>query len=474
MVKRMQGVDTAFFVAETPTMHLHVVGVMLLDPSTASAGWDRGTVVDLLAERLHLLPPFRWRPVPVPGGLDQPRWIEDPDFCLEEHVVRAELPAPADHDALCAFVGEVASRPLRRDRPLWEMHVVDRLDDGSVAIVTKLHHSFMDGGAGGDVLASLFDLGPTAEPVPPPAEPWRSEVPPPPAQLLVESVGGALARTARLPTVLLDTATSLARAAQVVRERRAPETPLLGPRTPLNGSLSAERVVALTRCSLTDVKAVRAAAGVTVNDVVLAATTAALRAELLERGVVPDGPLLAMMPISERDAGDTSFSNRTTAAQVGLPVQVADPLERLATVHDMALDAKDLHRALGDGMTEGWAALLPPPLLRAAALAYTTSGAARLVPPAFNVVVSNVPGPPIPLYLGGARVTDIYPMGPLLEGAGLNITLLSQADLIDVGIIACPTMVDDPARVADRFTTAIDELVSLTAAGAATPATGGT
>ena len=457
----MQGLDTAFFQAESPTMPLHVIGALVLDPSTATGPWGFETVVELLGERIHLLPPFRWRAVPVPGDLDQPRWIEDPDFDLDRHMHRVSLPEPADLGALADFVGKLAGVALDRSRPLWEMYVVEGMADGLVALVTKLHHSFMDGGAGSEVMASLFDLDPDGGPVDAPDEPWRPEDEPSPVRLLAEGAGGALARAAKLPAVIARTTLGFAgSAASMLRSRTIPSLPV-GPATPLNGSLTAERVVAFTRCSLAEVKRTKTALGVTVNDVMLAAAATALRAELLQRSALPDRPLVAMVPISERATDESEFTNRTAVLSVALPVQISDPVERLRAVRELTLAAKERHRARGDGVLEEWAALLPPLLIRAGARSYVSTGVARFVPPLFNVIVSNIPGPPIPLYLAGARVTRLYPMGPLFEGAGVNITLMSQGDAIDIGIMSCPSMLDDPDRLGRRFIDGLAELAEM-------------
>jgi len=461
-MRRMQGMDTTFFQAETPTMHLHVVGVLVLDPSTGSGPWGYDTVLALMEERMHLLPPFRWRAVTVPGDVDQPRWIEDPDFDLRRQVHRATLDPPADLDSLARFTGEVAGVPLDRSRPLWEMHVVEGMAGGSVALVTKLHHAYMDGGAGSEVMASMFDLTAEGEPVEPPEQPWEADEEPNPIRLLAESAGGAVSRAARLPGMLVGTAKAVVDSAQAVRGRRVDSGVPIGPSTPLNGALTPERVVAFARCSLDEVKRTKAAFGVTVNDVMLAASTTALREELLARDALPDRPLVAMVPVSERadseSGAETEFSNRTSALSVALPVQIEDPVERLMALHELALDAKDLHRAMGDGVLEEWTSIVPPFVVSGAVRAITLSGVARLLPFMGNVIVSNVPGPPIPLFLAGARVTHLYPMGPLFEGCGINVTLMSHGDVIDVGVIACPTMVDDPARLTAGFTAGLAEL----------------
>lgn len=457
----MQALDTVFFQAETPPMPMNVIGALVLDPAGATRPWGYDTVLELLGERLHLLAAMRWKAVPVPAGLDQPRWIEDPDFDLTNHVTRAELDEPKDLAALAKFVSGMAGKPLRRDRPLWEMFVIDDMEDGSVALVAKLHHAFMDGGAGMEVIGSLFDLDPAGGGVAGPDHPWKPEEPPSRAQLLAQSPQGALARLTRLPGLARTTAGMVARA--VITEEGQVHKPdiNLAPNTIFNGSLTQDRAVAFARCSLDDVRAIKDHFGVTVNDVMLAAATTALRSELQRRDSLPERPLVGMIPISERPAGDAELSNRVAAMMVGLPTEIADPVERLHGVHELANLAKERYAKRGTGVLEGWAAMVPPVLVRLGAGAISATGIADVIPPLFNTIVSNMPGPPIPLYLAGARVTHLYPMGPLFETCGLNITLMSHDGMIDVGVLTCPEMVDDPTRLADGFLGAIDELKGL-------------
>ena len=166
-MERITGADALFLEAETPTMMMHVVGVLVLD-TTGVDGWTIDRVTNVMEERIHLIEPFRRRMLPVPAALDHPRWIEDPDFDLDRHVAHHTLESPGDMRALAAFAGEVASQPLPRDRPLWEMWLVDGLADGTVALVSKVHHALMDGAAGGELMASLFDLSPEGDAVAPP------------------------------------------------------------------------------------------------------------------------------------------------------------------------------------------------------------------------------------------------------------------------------------------------------------------
>jgi diacylglycerol O-acyltransferase / wax synthase len=468
-MQRVTGTDAAFLEMETPAMHLHVVGVLILDPTGTANGFTPERLEALFRNRLHLIPPFRQRVVSVPGGLDHPRWIEDPSFDLSRHLHHRTLGPKATQADLEAFVGEVAGVPLDRDRPLWASWLVDGFADGSVALVTKVHHAVMDGAAGGDLMASLFDLDPDADTDvvdEPPA--WTGEPVPHPARLVAEAGPGALARLARLPGVLARTATSVARSARAMAGReRSPVQ--VAPGTPFNGPLTPARSVAFAHGPLDDLKEIRRAFGTTINDVVLAATTNSLRRYLLDHDATASQPLVASVPVALPRRDDEAFGNQTTTILVSLPVHLDDPVEALRSIHHDALGAKAVQQALGPDVLEDWAGLAPAALLTAGARLYSDLGLGRLHPPFFNTIVSNVPGPPIPLYLAGARVVATYPMGPLIANAGLNLTVLSQTGELDVGVIACPDLVDDVRAVADGFLAGVAELLKAARDQAAAP-----
>ncbi len=458
-MRRVTGTDAAFVEMETPAMHLHVMGVLILDPTGTDSGFTPERLDALFRQRLHLIPPFRRRVVSVRAGLDHPRWIEDPSFDLSNHLHHRTLGPGATQADLELFVSSVASVPLDRERPLWETWLVDGFADGSVALVTKVHHAIMDGAAGGDLMASLFDLEPDAEAgALDEVSAWEGEAVPHPVALIAQAGPGALARWARLPGVLARTAASLIRSAGALRRDRG--SPLsVAPGTTFNGALTAARSVAFGRGSLDDLKQIRRAFATTINDVVLAATTISLRRYLLDRDALPSRPLVASVPVALERSADSTFGNRTTTILISLPVQIDEPVEVLRSVHADAVGAKGVQQALGPDVLEDWAELAPAALLTAAARTYSGLGLGRFHPPLFNMLVSNVPGPPIPLYLAGARVLATYPMGPLIGNAGLNLTVLSQSGDLDIGVIACPDLVDDPRAVADGFLEGVADLL---------------
>jgi WS/DGAT/MGAT family acyltransferase len=270
---------------------------------------------------------------------------------------------------------------------------------------------------------------------------------------------GTLRRVVGLPGVMARTVSGLVATARATVDQ--PGSPVqFAPATPFNGPLTAARSVAFTRCSLADLKEIRRAYGTTINDVVLAATTTSLRRYLLERGFPADRPLVASVPVAlARHDDDPAFGNHTSNMMVALPVHLDDPVEALRSIHEDALGAKAVQQAMGPDIMDDLVGLAPAALLSAGAHLYSLLGLGRFHPPLFNAIVSNVPGPPIPLYVAGARVLATYPMGPLIGSTGLNLTVLSQSGDLDVGVIACPDLVDDVGAVAAGFRAGIADLL---------------
>jgi diacylglycerol O-acyltransferase len=435
-MQRMAGMDAAFLYIETPTMHMHVVGVLVLDPTGSPGGFGIDEVTQVMADRIHLIPPLRRRVLPSPAGIDHPLWIEDPAFDLAAHIRQAAMEGPVSWARLEQFVGEVASRPLDRTRPLWEMWVVDALEDGTVALVTKLHHSLMDGGAGANLMASIFDLSADAGPVEPPAEPWVPDVVPPTHRQVASSVSSLVARQRDVPGALAHSFSGLAGTTRTWLSQRAAgtKTPLTAPRTRLNGAITPRRSVSLTRVDLDTVREVRRAFGTTINDVVLAASATALRRYLEARGPLPARDLIAAVPVSARDGHDKAFRNRVSSMMVDIPLQPDDPVERLLAVHANSLNSKALQLAFG------------------------TDSLQELTGFAAPSVMANVPGPPLDLYCAGAKVTGIFPMGPVMEGTGVNMTVLSEAHHLNLGVMACPDLVPDVGEIGTGFVEAVEEL----------------
>jgi WS/DGAT/MGAT family acyltransferase len=461
-MERLSGLDAAFLHMETPDMHLHVVGVILLDPSTVPGGYSFEKVKQLLRDRLHLLPPFRRRLAEVPFNLGRPVWVDYPDFDLDAHVHRVGVPSPGTMRELAVMVGDIASTPLDRRRPLWQMWVAEGLEDGLVAAITKMHHAAIDGVTGADLMAHLFDLEPEAGEMSPPDDRKPERAP-----TEVELMADALARRFLRPVRLARTAVRTGQAMlNVVNNRRAPNAqpaayPFTAPMTPFNGAITPHRAVTFSRASLDDLKLIKRTFGVTINDVVLGACPISLRNWLVAHHALPQQPLVASCPVSVHGHEGIEGTNRVSSMFVALPVQLADPLEQLAAIHEVTKGAKEIHNALGADMLSGLAEFLPPRLMNQATKFYSRHNLADRHRPVHNLIISNVPGPPIPLYCSGARVVATYPLGPIMEGSGLNITVLSNMGNVDFGALACREMVPDLWDIADGFAEAVSTLRKL-------------
>jgi diacylglycerol O-acyltransferase len=467
-MQRLTGLDAGFLYMETPTLHMHTLKISVLDPSTVPGGYSFDKVKQELASRLHLLPPFRRRLVEVPFGIHHPVWIEDPDFDIDWHIHRIAVPAPGGQREFCELVSDIASRQLDRSRPLWEIWVVEGLEAGRVGFVAKIHHSVADGVAAADLLANVLSPDPEVHEPPPPAEPWAPDDIPTRAELLLGALAGILAGLRSLPALIKRTLLGL-RAVRRVRKRHpetSPPFPLLTPNTRFNGALTPHRLFATATFSLDDVKAVRKAFGTTVNDVVLAMCAGGLRRYLEARDELPARPLIAGVPVAvaaadgERRLGGNWVSNMFTSLRTDLE----DPVERLRAIHDITKVAKEVHHALGAEMLADWSELTPPRPFAAWMRFYSRRKLADWHPPPINLVVSNVPGPSVPLYIGGARLDALYSMGPVLEGIGLNITVWSYLGTLYFGLVSCREMMPDLWDLCDDIGAALAELTKEAAA----------
>jgi len=393
-------------------------------------------------------------------------WAEDPDFELDYHLRRASLPAPGGPTELAAFVADLAGRPLDQNSPLWEIHVVEGLESGHVAVVPKVHHSLFDGASGVEVVASFLDTGPVPRVVAFPGRPWRPEPIPTEAELVALAMSSLVRQPERVAGVLRRTFGAVHDLAERNRRLREeddvvpPPAPFRAPRTSLNGSISPHRRFAFCQVPLDEIRTVRRVFGGTVNDVVLGSVAGALRRLLAERGERLEESVVAMVPMSRRgDADRGTLGNKVSAMLVALATQVADPVERYTTITAGTRLAKDQARVLSEELIQGWAQLAFPALSSRIA---RMAGNLRLfdhLPPLFNVLVSNIAGPDFALWCAGARLVALYPMGPIIEGVGLNVTVASYEETLYVGILGCRELVPEVAHFGDLVTDAFAELL---------------
>ncbi len=465
-MKPLSGLDAAFLYGETAHAPMNVIATVVVDRSDARDALDHASIVARLEARLRDLPPFRRRLVETPLAVDHPVWVEDPDFALERHVRRVRAPAPGTRTELAELVARAAATRLDRSRPLWELWVVEGLEDDRIALLIRAHHAALDGVSGAAMLLHLFDRG---EAAPTSADRDTDSWHPDPEPSTAALVARALRRTPERWSERARAAWAGGRSlAGLFRSELGPEPlsrrtalPFAAAATRFNGSLSGRRGVAYARAALADVRSIRVAFGGTTNDVVMAACTASLRALLIERGEMPEAPLVAAVPISTRDASCEPGGNHLSAMLVELPVHLPDPVHQLAEVSRSASAAKRLQGVLGARTLQTLLEAGPAPLLAGALQLYARWKLAALHRPLYNVLLSNVPGPPVPLSLLGAQVEALYPHGPLIEGAGLNLTVMSYAGSIDVGVLACERAVPDPDALASGVAAGIEALAKI-------------
>ena len=457
-MRQMSGQDAAFLYGETPNWHMHVSGLVVIDPSTHPDGWDFQRFRDVLVSRIPEVPQLRYKLVDVPFGLDRPGWAEDGDLDIDYHVRRIGVPQPGDDKELGALVGRLVSYKLNRQKPLWEAWVIEGLEGGRVALLQKMHHSLIDGVSGAGLAEVLLDL--TPEPREPNLEPKESLVGqhvPSQLELLARGVVNTAVRTPfRVARFARQSVQQVAAVAPMATGNLT--LPMQAPRTSLNVDPTPHRSFANMSVDLERVKAVKTAFDVKLNDVVLALCAGAMRDYLIDIDDLPDAPLTAQVPVSMRVDGDDAVGNKVGSLTCSLATDIEDPVLRLMTIHSSTQAAKEMRQAMAVHQIMGATETTPPGLIALAARMYTRNNLARVLPPASNVVISNVPGPDFPLYIAGGMVESIYPMGPLLMGMSLNITVFSYRGHVDFGFMVCPESVPDPFRIAAGIEKALVEL----------------
>lgn len=452
-LQRLSGLDASFLYLETSTQPLHVCSVLELDASTIPGGYSFAGLREQLAARIRAIPTFREKLANSFLNLDHPVWVEDEEFDLERHVHRIGLPAPGGRHELAEVCGHLASLPLDRRHPLWEMWVIEGLRGkgsrrgGRLAVLTKVHHAAVDGVTGANLMSQLCSLEPDA----PPPDPVGASRGTSGLRIAVGGLGRFAVRPVQLATkVLPGTVNTLVDTIKRVSGGQLMAAPFAAPQTPFNASITAQRNVAFAELDLEDVKKVKNHFGVKVNDVVMALVSGVLRDYLADHGGLPADSLVAMVPISVHDRSDRPGRNQVSGMFASLQTQIDDPGERLAAIAAANTAAKEHSSAIGATLLQDWSQFAGPAVFGIAMRVYARS---RLTEsrPVHNLVVSNVPGPQTPLYFLGARVQAMYPLGPIFHGSGLNITVMSLDGKLDIGLISCPELLPDLWEMADRF-----------------------
>ncbi|MDQ1711529.1 MAG: diacylglycerol O-acyltransferase / wax synthase [Frankiaceae bacterium] len=458
MPDRLSPLDVSFLYLESETTPMHVGGVCVLEP--APEGFDYDRLVRIIGDRIALVPRFRQKIRWVPGHLGNPVWVDDPDFDVTYHVRRSALPKPGTEEQLKELTGRVQSRLLDRSRPLWEIYLVEGLADGRNAIITKTHHAMVDGISAVDIGAVILDL--TREPRETVPDEWDPEPEPSGVALVADAVGELVRKPAEIVTTarnaVADARRVAGRAAGIAAGLAATlkVTARSAPDSPLNVEIGAQRRFGMARTELDDYKRVRKTHGGTVNDVVLATVAGALRTWLLTRGEsVNDTVIRAMVPVSVRSDDERgALGNRVSAYFVDLPVGEPSPVLRLSQVSYAMSGHKDSGQSVGAEALVSMAGFVAPTLHAMGARA-----AAALTKRLFNVVVTNVPGPQIPLYAAGAEMLEVFPVVPLARGQAVSIGLTSYNGGVYYGLNADRDAMPDVDVLAQCIEESLAELV---------------
>jgi WS/DGAT/MGAT family acyltransferase len=474
-MQQLTGLDAAFLALETANTTGHVGGVCVLDPRQAPEPLTLARLTEVLGERLPLVPVLRRKLLNVPLGLDQPYWVDDRDFDIEYHIREIALPRPGSDAQLAEQIARLHARPLDRSRPLWEIYLITGLARRRAAVYTKIHHSAIDGASGAELLTVLLDLTPTGREVPA-GEPFLPGRPPGPAALAALAavrLAWRPVQTVRITNEIIRVVPTLAPALSgfvggLLGLNRGDgeiiaSTPGRAPATPFNGPVTQHRRFAFRSVDLDSVKAVKNAFGVSVNDVVMAMCAGALRRWLADHGALPEQPLIAMIPVSVRDpASKGALGNKVSAMLATLPTNADDPGRRLEIVHAATKLAKSQQAAIPQGLVDQISDFAPPALTARAARVVFATGLLHRLPP-FNLTISNVPGPNVPVYLCGAKLLAHYPVSVITDGQGLNITVIGYLGQLHFGLVSCRELVPDIDVLAGYLA---DELEALLTAAA--------
>lgn len=452
-MKRLSGWDAVLLYSETPNVHMHTLKVAVIELAADRRDFDIEAFRRVIHSRLYMLEPFCYQLIDIPLKLHHPMWRENCDVDLTYHVRPWQLPAPGGRRELDEAIGEIASTPLDRDHPLWEMYFVEGLADDRIAVVGKIHHALADGVAAANLLARGMDLvpGPTSGQIDYAPDPAPST-----GQLLRSAFADHLRHIRRIPATIGYTAKGVNRVRRSPR-KLSPELtlPFAAPPTFMNHRLTPERRFATATLAFNDVKECSKALGVTINDMVLALSAGALRKLRLQHDGESDDPLVASVPVSFDRSPDRISGNYFTGMMVGLPADVEDPLERVRRSHEYANSAKESQQLLGPELVTRWAAYFPPAPVESFFRRLAASTERNKL---MNLNVSNVPGPREHGRVGGALVTEIYSVGPLTAGTGVNITVWSYVDQLNVSVLADRATLDDPHQITAAMVEELSEI----------------
>src|ERR1700722_11684413 len=459
---RLTSTDASFLHQEGPAAHMHIGAVLVFGgPPPAFADY-----LEYVRGRLHLVPRYRQKLATPPLETGRPLWVDDPNFNLEYHVRHTALPSPGTEEQLLLLVPRIDSQPLDRSKPLWESWLVEGLEDGRFALILKNHHALVDGVSGVDLATVLFDLSPEPTPPDPGLEPWQPKPEPSPAELVLAGGRGLVPTPVEIVPRTLAAATRPGTSLGLLRDAAEGIGEIVwaglnpAPETPLNVEIGPHRRYAVVRQQLADYKEIKDSLGGTVNDVVLAVVSGALADWLHSRGVRTEGlELRALVSVSVRaDANDGTLGNQLTAMRAPLPVYIDDPVARLRFVKKAMDGLKESKQAVGAATLTAVNSLAPPTILaQASRLNFST----RL----FNLIVTNIPGPQVPLYVLGRQLEDLFPVAFLPENHALAVAIMSYNGALDYGLLGDFDALADIDVIADGIEASLAELLGAARGG---------
>lgn len=447
-MQELSGLDASFLFLETPKIPMHIGGVALLEGDL-----DFNEFKQFLSDRVHIVDKLTQKLMTSPLNIDRPHWVEDEDFDINFHLHRTALPKPGGWKELRYLSSRIFSQKLNRERPLWHFTFVEGVDSiaqvpkGSVALISKIHHAAFDGKSGEALMSLLFDISPKPRPIPPAKpKPEKQEVPGT-LSMLTQGAWNIASRSTQLPGLLWETGKATLKTTYISKKHgiNMPTLPFSAPRTRFNETVDAERTFNSAILDLARVKAIRkVVADATINDVILTICAGALRKYLLEKDELPDKPLVAMVPVSTRtEEQKDAMGNQVSAMFIQLATDVEDPIERLATIHINTIVGKLYQDAVDAKSLVGYAEVIPFGLANIAARYYSRSNINRKHTPIFNLVITNVPGPQIPLYLAGHKLHVNMGTAPILDGMGLIMPIFSYNGTISISPTSSTNIIPD-------------------------------
>jgi diacylglycerol O-acyltransferase / wax synthase len=458
-MERLSGLDASFLYIESLNQPLHVCSILELDTSTVPGGYTFDRLRDELALRIAAIPEFRAKLADSQLNLDYPVWVDDGAFDLDRHLYRIGLPSPGGRRELAEVCGHIATAPLERDRPLWEMWVIEGVADtdpragGVLAVMTKVHHAAVDGVTGANLLSQLCSVEPDVAPPDPVAGPGSAG----PLQIAASGLVRFASRPWQLANVLPTTVATIVKTLRRAGTGLTMAAPFAGPPTRFNASVTADRNVALAQLDLDDVKKIKDRFEVTVNDVVMALCASVLRWFLSDHAELPTKSLVAMVPVSVHDKSDRPGHNQLSGMFCKLETHIGDPAERLRAIARADAAAKNHSSVISPTLLQDWAQLAARAVF--GAVFRLVADSPLIGNPVHNLIISNVPGPQAQLYFLGCEVEAMYPLGPLFHGCGLNVTAMSLNGKLNVGVTSCPDLLPDLWRLVDDFDVALEELL---------------